>query len=151
MGSMKKKKTSRTSSFLYFYMFHISILFLFCLWQFEWSSRLQNKRKTSKAEGGEEIVVENVGRRKLDTKSLCLWCSGVGAKFSWIIHTREAGKLVQGWRDGAMLHNYATPFPYAIHGGCEDAKTGAAFNLLWLTTNHLLDHNGFCDVLDDVH
>jgi hypothetical protein len=31
---------------------------------------------------------------------------------------------------GAMLHNYATPSPYAIHVGCEDAKTGAAFNLL---------------------
>lgn len=43
---------------------------------------------------------------------------------------REAGKLVQGVRGGSMLHNYATPLRYAIHVGCEDAKTGAAFNLL---------------------
>jgi len=50
-----------------------------------------------------------------------------------------------------MLHNYGTPSPYVIHAGCEDAKTSAAFNLLWLTTKHLLDHNGSCDVLDDVH
>jgi len=55
MGSIRRKKTSRTSSFLYFYLFRVSVLSLFCLRQFEWSSRLQNKKRRVKRKEGKKL------------------------------------------------------------------------------------------------